>query len=361
VVVQEWHRLYFDEWVAREGLDLIRGYKVDDVFTQPLKPWARRGGAGVWIQLDGTGELNAAYLCEIPPGKQLEPERHLYEELIYVLAGRGSTSVWLDGKGKSNFEWQAGSLFDVPLNAWAQHFNGSGSEPARFYAVTTAPIMMNLLRNDDEIFNSQARFPERFNGEADYFAAEPEFRAFDLWDLPATVSISNFYPDLTSVPLEASGRGVNSLTRRYELADGTQSAHVLQAPGGTFTKLHRHGPGAHVLWLCGEGYSLMFPDGGEKVQAFWGRGTLIVPPSGWWHQHCIVSPAPAEHLAMKLGSYRYKINRLGLGVNRSTRQGGSQMNYEDFPPGLLAELTALFEAECAKRGTPTHMEAIVGL
>jgi len=41
---QQWNRLYFDEWVEKEGLDLIRGHKVDNVFTQPLKPWARTGG-----------------------------------------------------------------------------------------------------------------------------------------------------------------------------------------------------------------------------------------------------------------------------------------------------------------------------
>ena len=26
---QQWNRLYFDEWVAREGLDLIRGTHVE--------------------------------------------------------------------------------------------------------------------------------------------------------------------------------------------------------------------------------------------------------------------------------------------------------------------------------------------
>jgi len=65
---QQWNRLYFDEWVEKEGLDLIRGHKVDNVFTQPLKPWARTGGSAVQIQLDGTGELNASYICEIPAG-----------------------------------------------------------------------------------------------------------------------------------------------------------------------------------------------------------------------------------------------------------------------------------------------------
>jgi hypothetical protein len=91
VAEQQWNRLYFDEWVAREGLDLIRGWNVDDVYTVPLKPWARTEGNAVQIMLDGTGEMNAAYVCEIPPGKQLTPQKHLYEELVYILSGRGST------------------------------------------------------------------------------------------------------------------------------------------------------------------------------------------------------------------------------------------------------------------------------
>ena len=60
----KWNVLYFEEWVKKEGLDLIRGHKVEDVFTQPLKPWARTGGKAVQIQLEGTGELNASYMLK---------------------------------------------------------------------------------------------------------------------------------------------------------------------------------------------------------------------------------------------------------------------------------------------------------
>jgi hypothetical protein len=71
-------RFVYDEWVANEGLDLIRGFKVENVYTIPLKPWARTGGNAVQIQLDGTGDQNAAYVCEIPPVKELNPLNQLY-------------------------------------------------------------------------------------------------------------------------------------------------------------------------------------------------------------------------------------------------------------------------------------------
>jgi len=359
----KWNCLYFDEWVEREGLDLIRGAKVDNVYTQPLKPWDRTGGKAVQIQLDGTGELNNAYICEIPVGGELKPQRHVYEEMLFILSGRGSTSVWLEPKKKNSFEWQAGSLFAIPLNCHYQHFNGSGTEPARYLAVTTAPIMMNLMRNDDFIFNNDAVFPERYNSEENYFSSKIRKEKFDLWDIPVDISFSNFFADIYHLELQESNRGVDSRGYSFEMANGVLGAHIVELPGGTFSKLHRHGPGAHVIWLKGDGYSLLWPDGGEKnkTKEYWGPGTMIVPPNWWWHQHCVISKEPAQHLALKLSSRTNKVDRSTFYTMRSTRRGGNQMNYEDIPLEVMAELKEIFLAECAKRGTPVNMGAVINV
>jgi uncharacterized RmlC-like cupin family protein len=358
VAEQQWNRLYFDEWVARDGLDLVRGTTVRDVYTVPLKYWARTEGYAVQIQLDGTGELNAAYVQEIPPGKQLAPQRHVYEEMVYVLSGRGSTSVWYPGKRKNSFEWQAGSLFLLPLNANYQHFNGSGTEPVRYLAVNTAPIMMNLIRNDEFIFNNDAVFPERYAGEDEYFSGETAIDIFPLWDRPLKIATSHFYADINGVEWRDTDRGVGVRGIHMEFGTSLLSAHTLEFPGGTFSKLHRHGPGSHVLWLKGEGYSLMFPDGGEWVQEHWGPGSIVVPPSYWWHQHAIASREPAQHLALKLTGRRFSLHRLSSKSLQSTRRGGNQMNYEDVPPDVMERVKALFSEECGKRGTPVNMDVV---
>ena len=355
-----WNTLYYDDWVAREGLDLIRGYKVDDVYTVPLKWWPRVGGDAVQIQLDGTGELNA-YVCEVGPGQSLEPQKHMYEELVYVLSGRGATSVWYEGQRKNTFEWQTGSLFATPLNAWFQHFNVSGDEPVRYIAVTTAPIMMNLIRDDDFIFNNPAVFPARYNSEEDYFSRDYRTEVFGGWGYPTDIYFSNFVWDINALPFHKSNRGALAEGASFEVGHGVLGSHTLRLPGGRFTNIHRHGPGAHVLWLSGEGYSLMWPDGGEKVQANWGRGTVLVPPSWWWHQHAIVSAEPAQYLALKLSSKRFKVNRLSEGTMRDSRSGGQMVQFEDFPPGLMEEVMDIFVKECTKRGTPINMEPISGV
>jgi mannose-6-phosphate isomerase-like protein (cupin superfamily) len=358
---QLWNQLYFDNWVAREGLDLITGHFVKDVYHMPLKPWARTGGNAVQIKLDGCGDMNSAYVQEIPPGKALAPQRYMYEELIFVLSGRGSSTVSYPGVGKSTFEWGKGSLFAMPLNAEHQHFNASGSEPARYISVTTAPIMMNLIRDDDYIFNNSAVFPARYSGAPDFFSGDVRMELFTGWDLARKIAFSNFYADIHSYPLRESDRTKGARGQSFELGNGVLAAHTTELPGGTYSTIHRHGPGAHVLWLKGEGYTLMWPDGDEqnKVLEFWGAGDIIVPPSWWWHHHAVTSPGPAQDLALRFSAITNQISKLSQDVMKSTRTGGNQMMIEDFPPELRKELHELFDRECAKRGAVNRMNELV--
>ena len=119
------------------------------------------------------------YVAEIAPGGALNPERHLYEEMICILAGHGATEIWQDGGPKRLFEWGPFSLFAPPLNSWHRLVNG-GREPVRFMAVTTAPIAMDFYRNPEFIFNCPFTFDERFHGEDSYFAATEKFYAIGM-------------------------------------------------------------------------------------------------------------------------------------------------------------------------------------
>src|SRR6185437_15729010 len=164
----------YARWVAKEGLEIISAHYVPDLNTVDLKPWPRRGGRGVYINHEASRTSNDCYVCEIPPGGELAPQRQLFEEMIYVLDGTGSCTVWNDAGTKVTFEWGKGSLFAIPLNAWYQFFNGSGQKPTRFVSSTNSPGIINLYEDVDFLFNTRHDFKNRFDGEPDYFANRGE-------------------------------------------------------------------------------------------------------------------------------------------------------------------------------------------
>ena len=174
-------------FVRGDGLDIISAQYVPNLCTVDLKPWPRRGdGAkGVFINHEASRTSNDCYVCEIAPGKKLEPRHHLFEEMIMVLSGRGSTTVWNNAGARVTFEWKAGSIFAIPLNCWYQHFNGSGQEVVRLVAVTNFPSVMNLYEDLDFVFNFDLRLQEpllrragllRVQGRAGRLPAAHEFR-----------------------------------------------------------------------------------------------------------------------------------------------------------------------------------------
>ncbi len=334
----------YTRWVRDEGLDIIAAHYVPNLHTVDLKPWARRGGAGVFINHEASRTSNDCYVCEIPPGKQLEPQRQLFEEMIYVLKGRGSSTVWNDAGQRVSFEWRAGSLFAIPLNAHCQHFNGSGLEPARFVAVTNGPPVINLYEDVDFLFNTRYDFKNRFSGEPDYFDNKGEQKGLLLE--------TNFVADAVNLPLiSAKERGAGGGHIRFNMAKGSMNSHISQFPIGTYKKAHCHGPGAHVIILSGEGYSLMWPEGEEPKRYEWQVGSMIVPPNLWFHQHFNTGTTPARYLAFKHETVSI---RNAQGVPKawiSQRVGGDQIDYADETP----QIRNLFADALARHGLAPKM------
>ncbi len=335
----------YTRWVAAEGLDIIDSMYVRNLHTVELKPWARRGGRGVYLNHDASRTSNDCYVCEIPPGQQLAPQRQLFEEMIYVLDGRGSTTVRNEAGASVSFEWKAGAIFAIPLNTLHQHFNGSGKEPARFVSVTNAPVVINSFGDTDFVFNTRRDFKDRFAGESNYFANGGEQKGL-LLD-------TNFVADAINLPLiSAKERGAGGGHIRFSMAKGSMNSHISQFPVGTYKKAHAHGPGAHVIIMSGQGYSLMAPEG-EPVQRFdWSEGAMIVPPNMWLHQHFNTGTSPARYLAFKAEGVSI---RNAQGVPKawiSKRVGGDQIDYADEGP----EVRAGFAAELAKIGMQPRMD-----
>jgi quercetin dioxygenase-like cupin family protein len=350
----------YQEYQRGEGIPIHGGFSVPSLKTVEVGPWARRGGQGAFINLEGTEGVNDAYVVEIPPGASLNPQRQLFEEMIYVVDGNGSSQVWYDENRKATFEWKAGSLFAMPVNAWHRHFNGRGDRPARFMAVTNAPVVMNLFHNLRFVFETSFVFDDRFAGQEDYFSGEGVMwrnEKGNRWTLE-----TNLVPDAHSIQLyEWKERGAGGRNITFELAHNTMAAHISEFPVGTYKKAHRHGPGAHVIILNGQGYSLLWPDiDDEPRKVDWRAGSMVVPPNLWFHQHFNSGAEPARYLALRWGSRRYDmggaIRMEGEGkTDLDVKQGGAQIEY----PDENRKVHDLFESELAKSSTPCGMRSMI--
>ena len=335
----------YGQWKAVEGIPVYPGYYFEDLRDVELAPWARTGGLGCFINHQASDESNDCHLCEIPPGGSLNLERHLYEEMIYVLSGNGSTTVHAADGHQQSFEWQAGSLFAIPLNAPHQHFNGSGSEPARFIAVTNLPSVINLFNSPPFVYECDYPFANRFDNEDNYFSADGELVGRYLWR-------TNFVPNASSIEIyEYSERGAGAKVE-LSLARNTMGAHISGFPVGTYKMAHKHGPGAHIIIVSGEGYSLMWRPGEEPKRYDWDYGSLVIPPDGWFHQHFNTGPDTARYLALSYRARRPR-NEEGIPLSRlSTRLGGDQIEYQDEDPIVLE----MYRSALAERGVEFNMD-----
>ncbi len=332
----------YQKWLDQEGLDVIRDYMLDDVRTVPLQPWARKGGLGVHLCMAGAEDCDAAYVCEIPVAGVLKPQKHLFEEMILILSGAGKTEVWNAGGPKVTCNWQEGSLFAVPLNAWHQHFN-LGNAPARYLAVTDAPPVIDLFHNQDFIFNNDFVFTDRFNGQEDYFSGAGRMLDEKTWD-------TNFVPNVETFNLQDySVRAKGGRSIKFELASNTMIAHISEYPVGVYKKAHRHAPGAHVLQLRGKGYTMMWEEGKPYQRFDWHKGSMLVPPRLWFHQHFNLALEPARYMAFRWHSKKFLPGRHfheGVDWSVSTKLGGHQIEYEHEDP----KLREIYLQELARAG-----------
>lgn len=337
----------YQEW---EGVPVYRGFITQDLLKLELGDWERTGGTGAFVNLDGAGDTCDTVVQEIAPGGQLKPQRHMFEESVFILSGQGATTIWNEGGKKHTLEWQKGSLFSIPLNAWFQHFNAQGREPVRMISLTDATRVINRYRSLDYIFNNPFTFEDRYQGDANEWGKGGRYlegvKKGRVWE-------SNFIADLWAFePKDYKERGAGNRTTLFEFVDNTMSAHMSEFPVGRYKKAHRHGAGAHIVMLTGSGYSFLWEDGkeAERTRVDWGRMSMFVPPIQWWHQHFNNGAEPARYLALKPWGFKYKVEDL-KDTGEDVKNGGAQIEYEDQSPGIHE----VFVEECNRSGATVDM------
>ena len=363
----------YDTFMEAEGVPIYRDIGVRQVQNLPMAPWKRLGGRGSYIQLFGTEGLWGMYIVEVPAGGALNIERHVYEKMVLVIEGRGSTEVWQEGQvHPQTFEWQKGSMYSIPLNAFHRFVNATNS-PALLLCGTSAPNMFNLLDNTHFIFNCPYNFNDRYNGTSDYFQAKEDVLPDPVRGL--AMRRTNFLPDVISCELPLDNRRSPGY-RRVEphMAGNRFYQWIGQHETGRYSKAHKHASAAVLICLKGKGYTYTWPEalGSRPWEAgkaefvkrqdyeFGGMVTAAPMTGDWFHQHFGVSKDPLR-LTAWFGPNNSRARKPGVPgeaiMDRGAidiKKGGDAIPYCEEDPYLLKE----FKEALAREGAESRMDPL---
>ncbi len=103
-------------------------------------------------KMDVQVEAIDSYMQFIPPGSRSGKHRHMSEEFIFVLEGKGydlhwdvdyevaDKYYWKVEEKPSRWEWEQGDSIYIPPNTVHQHFNADPGKPVRFISATSRMI-----------------------------------------------------------------------------------------------------------------------------------------------------------------------------------------------------------------------------
>ncbi len=366
----------YDTFMETQGIPIHRAVGVHRVQDLSVAPWKRMGGRGAFIQLFGTEGLWGSYLVEIPPAAALTPERHLYEEVFFVVEGRGAAEIWRDEGGRRDIlEWQPGSLFTIPLNTTHRLINAMASGPALLLVGTTAPLAFNLFTNTDFVFNCPSVFRDRYDGSEDYF--KPRLTEIEPDPHRGLAMVqTNIIPDAVNVPLPLDNRRSPGFRRLEPYLDKNVFYQWIgQHESGRYSKAHAHESAAVLICLRGKGYTYAWPrelgtrpwESGQmkKVvrQDYEPVGMVSAAPMGgqWFHQHFGIG-RDALRLMAWFGPF-------GRGTGRepgrpgeevidknamNLDEGGSSIPYWDEDPFIRQE----YQAALRREGVELRMDEL---
>jgi quercetin dioxygenase-like cupin family protein len=152
-------------WMRGKATGRMYQGLLDDALNQPARnakrrkivrpedmPWemSRQGLLKHLLneQMNTRMETVDAYMQIIPPASRSGKHRHLAEECLYVLEGRGydlhqdcdveitDTYHWTPQAEIKRYDWEAGDVIYIPPNTIHQHFNADPKRPVRLISAT---------------------------------------------------------------------------------------------------------------------------------------------------------------------------------------------------------------------------------
>ena len=340
----------YDYWMESTGVPVHKGFYVEDLRTVGLGWWEERQCNTAFIQLVGQEGVSSTRITEIPAGETTRPFKFSLDEVVYVVSGRGLTTIWYDGSStKKNFEWQQHSMFLVPHGTHHQFSNMQGDKPVRLLHYSYLPLGLSAVPDPDFFFNNPRVTPDELPDQEEFYSEAKMVQSAEL-DEALGLRVywyGNFFPDMKAWDkLDANVKRGSGGRRVFIQFPNTEvSAHMSVFASQTYKKAHRHGPGRAIVIPAGEGYTILWEEGKEKIVAPWHECSMLVPPNRWFHQHFNAGASTARYLAlhppMQFHGHAEKVED----------RAKDQIEYPDEDPFIRKK----FADELAKRGVKPLM------
>ena len=282
----------YDQWMQSVGIPIHKGYFIPNLSSVELAWWEERGCQAAFIQLMGQEGIIEARVSEIPPGESLPPFKLAVDEVVYVVSGRGLTSVWTGSESRRTVEWQAHSMFLLPRNRHHQFSNTQGDAPVRLLHYNYLPLAMTTVADPQFFFNNPYDAPEQLGeGSAGFYSEARSVSRVDRRGRDGYLWLGNFFPDMRSWDkLESNQtRGAGGHSVNIQFPGSEMSSHMSVFDPRLYKKAHRQGPGRVIV----------IPAGGRVLHSVGGRqGEDRSPLAG---SQRLRSPQPVVPPALQRG------------------------------------------------------------
>ena len=294
----------YEDWIVQQKASQqvpILELRSANLLTQEALPWPAIGARGAYFRLLRNQMMDAALIesTDTPT----KPHKHMYEEFIYVVRGKGTTTVQQEGRRVDTIEWNEGGFFPVPLNTVHEHRAAQGTT-ARLLSVTGLPFFINITGDADSVYMNTRSFTDRYDAQEDYFKTSVRTgnRRYS----------TNFVKDVRNFEVDQwdeRGKGNRSM---FWTMGGNRvlGPHISEFEPATYKNGHRTNHEAVKYIINGTGSRHVWEDFGKpKMKLDWEQGSVVLVPPFWFHQHFNTGDERARYLAITTGG---PLGRIGL-------------------------------------------------
>ena len=345
--------LAYDRFIAESGLPILRASHEPDLLAAPT----------MLLQLFGTEGRIGQSLIEIPPSGSTRAEKHLCDEIVLVLSGRGSTEL-RGATSRVVLEWQEGTIFAIPCNA-SHRFINATNHPARLLCLNNLPAVLNLLDDADAVFANPLMPKLDDDAGAAFDGIEPD-RVQQL-----ALCRTAIVPDAIGCDLPLDNR-LSPAHRQLALGMTGPGLEIWlgEHRPGRYGRARLVAPGQVSVCLQGGGYRLLWPECCGPTPLASGHAAQVIrialspfcltgqgPGGGrWFEQDVVTSRNPLRHLTVRLtpppgGPPGVELPDL---LTTDFDQGGAIVPYWREDPAMRPQ----HAAELAALGLPNRMREV---